>query len=272
MGLDCRVWLSIVAVAGGCVRERFSDGDDGFAGDGGVEVGPGLDADGGDATGGDGCLADPRAPQVSVNLWPGRDPEGGESDIVLGDYACVIQSRSDYPAQFELVLDCTDENGPLADTVDIALQAQGIVVPASLGKGIPVRARVYTWRDAEHFPNLLWRSANHFALYRDETLVLAGGSGLRLPTDAAGEDDPDFFAPVVLATSSLVCSGPPLACHETWRGVWEITVGEEVVTSPALGVVNVGGYDVHLGDLVTDEYASCDEPRYARLGFAAALP
>jgi hypothetical protein len=205
-------------------------------------------------------------------VWPGQDPAAAESESVIGDYECVIVERTEFPAQVELVLDCADEAGPLAERVEISVQAQGIEVPASLGSGIPVQARVFTWRDAEFLGEFPWRRSDHFALSRDGVLVLAGGSGMGFPRDASGAEDLEFFAPVFAIARWSECPGPSIECHETYRRGWEIGVDDQVVVSPPFTVVQVGDYDVHLGDLVTEEDRDCGEPAYGRMGFALARP
>lgn len=246
-----------------------NDEDEDEAGD--VDVDDGLDDEGVDESGPSSECADAEGPDVWVEVWPGQDPLLPRNGFVIRDFDCTIDTRDEAPGVVEIGFTCLDESGLVVD-VWVSLEFDGLVVPADLVPGTPVQVSANTWRDPTYFEEFRWRRSDHFAIYRDGALALAGGSGAGFPTDTNGNADLDFFAPVLLDSLATQCPGAPMECHETLRDAWIIEVGDEVFQGPPFQIVQVGGYDLHLGELTTNDGFECDEPPFSRVGLAIARP
>jgi hypothetical protein len=245
--------------------DRPRPDDDDEAGD--VDVDDGLDDDG-DTTGQVFECTDADGPDVDVEVWPGQDPLLPDDGIVLRDFECTIGGRFETPGWVQFELDCLDESGLVVEVV-IAVTFDGLVVPTDLAEGVPVQVRVYTWRDVQHYDEFPWRRADHFVIYRDGSLAFAGGSGLSFAGTSDGGADPAFFAPVMLPdVAPSGCPGPPMECHDPRRAEWMVTVGDVDFQGPPFQIVQVGGYDLHLGELSTSDSPDCGEPTFGRVGIA----
>ena len=249
--------------------DRPRPDDDDEAGD--VDVDDGLDDDG-DTTGQVFECTDADGPDVDVEVWPGQDPLLPDDGIVLRDFECAIGGRFETPGWVQFELDCLDESGILVQVV-IAMTFDGLVVPADLVEGVPVQVRAYTWRDPQHYDEFPWRRADHFVIYRDGSLAFAGGSGLSFAGTRDGAGDPAFFAPVMIPdVVPSQCPGPAMECHDPRRAEWLITVGATEFQGPPFQIVQVGGYDLQLGELSTSDSPDCGEPTFGRVGLAIARP
>jgi len=253
-----------------------SDGADDEAGDDTEsDAASGVDGDGPGDSGGDdsdtgepsGC-GQPEVPDVRAEVWPGSDPL--EYAQIVRELDCVIENRITAGDGVSLHMACSNENGPLPALVTVGVEADAITVPAILAIGTAVRARVYTGRDLDDIEAFPWRRADHFALFRDGALVLGAGAGVSFPSTLEGDPYTEFWSPLAFGVLPSACAGEPRECHDPVRGIFEVASdGTSTVASP-FSVLQIGGFEIHFGELVESDTPSCGEPPYKWMSFAIA--
>jgi hypothetical protein len=236
------------------------DDDDDDDGDDGVD----------ESTGDPIACAAPSADPIRTKVVIVDDTAPLPDGSVLRDFDCEIQTTSVEGPNVVIGMDCdVAPSGYSYATLIIELDAAGITVPADLVYPTQVRARVSTYSDSDtdQFP---WRRADHVALYLDDVLVLGVAAGAWWPSTEDGDADPQFWSPLVLASLGTDCPAQELECHRLLQSALGVTLGDETAIGLAYSVVQIGGYDVHVGEMVGTDSPQCDEPGYGWLSFAIA--
>jgi hypothetical protein len=257
--------------------------DDGDVADSGIftVTNPASDVDGGDDDGDDGttgaqieCVP-PQAPAIVAEVDASTDliDEDTDDGLALNELDCEIQLHTVDDAGITLGMDCGFFDEPIpwvTSTIVVTVNAEGITVPEDLVYPERVQVRLNTFRDLEHIDESPWRRTDHIAIYRDGALVLGVGTGGWWPSDAAGDPAPAFWDPFVLESVWTDCDGPAMDCHDLTQSALDITLGEVTARAMPFSLVQIGGYDVHVGEMIGGDSPQCGEPAYGWLSFAIA--
>ncbi|HET6584711.1 MAG TPA: hypothetical protein VFG69_14740 [Nannocystaceae bacterium] len=212
--------------------------------------------------------AEPTAPAIVVDVYPGEDPLEAAGGMVSRELDCVVADRDD-GATVVLAFECdVSPTGYVGAFVLLQIDAAGVTIPVELGYGIDVHVRVQTFRDADLVDEFPWLRSDHLAIYRDDELLFGVGAGGWWPTTNDGS--PDFWAPVHVETTWSSCDPVASECHEVTPGSLAVVLDEEKLVVPAYTLASIGAYDLHVGELSASDSARCGEPPYSWSSFAIA--
>lgn len=228
-----------------------------------------VDIDDDSSTGAPIECVEPVAPAITVELFPGEDPDEADGGVVVRELECEMQGPLPGEVGTTLGMECdVSPTGYVGAVVLLTLDA-AIAIPAALDYPAQVLVRVNTYRDDDvgEFP---WLRADHAAIYRDGELILGVASGSAWPATADGEADPEFWAPLAAESLWTDCPAPALECHARTQSALGLVLGEEAVVAHPYSLVQLGDYDVHVGEMVGADSPACGEPAYGWVSFAIA--